>query len=191
MPAKPSWLLAIPEMLHQLQSLDTPVVDRATCERLFQVKRRRAIGLMQTFGGYRSGNTVLVDRLALINRLMEIARTEEYDQETRRKRRLADGLNSIHKSLRGVTIRLPVRKDAAERSVDDLPLGVVLAPGKLTVEFAYPEELFAKLYELAQAATNDFERVCDAITSTAASRCNERAVEPHVTAITMDLSPSR
>ena len=30
MPAKPAWLLAIPEILHTLQSLDTPVVDRAT-----------------------------------------------------------------------------------------------------------------------------------------------------------------
>jgi hypothetical protein len=180
MPAKPSWLLAIPEMLHQLQSLDTPVLDRATCERLFHVKRRRAIALMQTFGGYRSGNTVLVDRPALINRLMEIARTEEYDRETRRKQRLADGLNTIHRSLKGVTIRLPVSKDAAERSVDDLPPGVVLAPGRLTVEFARPEELFAKLYELGQAATNDFERVCDAVTRTAESHCQERAVESQV-----------
>ncbi len=38
-----------------------PVVDRATCERLFQVRRRRAIYLLQGFGGYVAGNTVLIE----------------------------------------------------------------------------------------------------------------------------------
>ena len=66
MPAKPSWLLQIPKIIHQLEALDMPVIDRGACERLFGVKRRRAIALMQSFAGYRSANVVLVDRSALI-----------------------------------------------------------------------------------------------------------------------------
>lgn len=50
MPAKPAWLLRTPEILHDLQSLTVPVVDRCMFERLFCVRRRRAITLMQEFG---------------------------------------------------------------------------------------------------------------------------------------------
>jgi hypothetical protein len=33
----------------------------------------------------------------------------------------------------------------------------------LVVEFSAAEELFAKLFELAQAAANDFDGVCNAV----------------------------
>jgi hypothetical protein len=54
-------MLRIPSIIADLTSLTTPVIDRAMFERLFGVKRRRGIELMQCSGGYRSGNTVLVD----------------------------------------------------------------------------------------------------------------------------------
>ena len=69
MAAKPRWLLEIPSILELLEASDAPVLDRAACERLFKVRRRRAIALMQNFGGYRAGNAVLIDRLGLIRRL--------------------------------------------------------------------------------------------------------------------------
>ena len=62
MPAKPQWMLQIPAMLTQLRALDVPVIDRGLCEKIFGVHRRRAVELMHRFGGYRSGNTVLIDR---------------------------------------------------------------------------------------------------------------------------------
>jgi hypothetical protein len=163
MPAKPSWLLRIPNILDQLELLDTPVIDRAICERLFEVKRRRAIDMMRFFGGYRSGNTVLVDRLAFMSRLAEIARTNDYALESIRKQRLSANLNTSHVNRKAATIMLPVTSDVVNRTLDDLPGGVILAPGKLIVEFSCPTELFAKLYELAQVAMNDFDRLCDAL----------------------------
>ena len=45
--------------------MEPPVVDRGACEKLFGVGRRQAIELMHGFGGYRSGNAVLLDRAAL------------------------------------------------------------------------------------------------------------------------------
>jgi hypothetical protein len=77
-PAKPSWLLRVPYIIEHLRAIDIPVIDRRMCERLFQVKRRRAIALVQFFGGYRSGNAVLVDRNRLIAQLATICRGEEY-----------------------------------------------------------------------------------------------------------------
>jgi hypothetical protein len=42
MPLKPSWLIHLPEIISQLSELAIPVVDRAVCELVFGVKRRRA-----------------------------------------------------------------------------------------------------------------------------------------------------
>ena len=163
MPAKPAWLLRIPHIIGQLQALDTPIVDRHTCERLFGVRRRRAIELMKQFGGYRSGNTVLLDRIALISKLAGIEQTAEYSYESTRKQKLSDKLDQLHRCKAATQIRLPVSVRAQHNMLTDLPPGITLTPGKLVVEFTGPEELFAQLYELAQAATNDFDRICDAI----------------------------
>ena len=69
MPAKPAWLLRIPEIVDELQALTVPVVDRAMCEQLFCVRRRRAITLMQELGACQSGRTLLIERMAMIQRL--------------------------------------------------------------------------------------------------------------------------
>src|ERR1022692_2100735 len=62
MPAKAQWLLRVPEILAELAALDVPVLDRAVCERLFRLRRRRTIDLIRCFGGYQAGRTFLVDR---------------------------------------------------------------------------------------------------------------------------------
>ena len=66
MPAKPAWLLHIPEIVTMLESFEVPVVDRASIERLFGLRRRRAIELLHHFGGYQAGRTFLIDRRSLI-----------------------------------------------------------------------------------------------------------------------------
>ena len=48
------------------------MVDREGFETMFGVGRRRAVDLMHRFGGYQSGDTILVDRVALIERLEEV-----------------------------------------------------------------------------------------------------------------------
>jgi hypothetical protein len=45
MPAKPEWLLRLPDIRAELEHLDVPVVDRAGIERIFGLRRRRAIEL--------------------------------------------------------------------------------------------------------------------------------------------------
>jgi hypothetical protein len=57
MPAKALWLLQIPEIVALLETFDVPVVDRAVIERLFGLRRRRAIELLHRFGGYQAGRT--------------------------------------------------------------------------------------------------------------------------------------
>jgi len=106
--AKARWSLEIPSIVEQLLSLETPVVDRAICERIFRVQRRRAIDLMQRFGGYRSGNTVLLNRLDLIRRLQEMAADPDIEREHERKRRLSDHLVKLEKYRRATAVQIYV-----------------------------------------------------------------------------------
>jgi hypothetical protein len=164
LPAVASWILRIPGIIADVEQLSTPVVDRAMFERLFGVRRRRAIELMRHFGGFRSGNTVLVERQSLLSGLRQFECGPDYTREHARKQKVADELDALHRGSAGAVIRLPVSADVRQRTPYDLPSGISLQPGQLIVAFTAPEELFGKLYELAMAAVNDFDGITQAIT---------------------------
>ena len=156
MPPQPSWITRIPEILADLRQLDAPVADRHICELLFGVRRRRAIELMQRFGGYRSGNSILLDRCELIASLERVHGSPEVTWERRRKQRLGQQLDELHRSRAAKAITLPVSRDALAPN-PELPQGVSIGAGRLCVDFRTAEELFARMYELAQFALVDFE----------------------------------
>jgi len=85
MPAKPPWLLLIPEIVAALETFDVPVVDRSTIERLFGLRRRRAIQLMHEFGGYQAGRTFLIDRKKFLDQLRRLTEGEGWQVENRRR----------------------------------------------------------------------------------------------------------
>src|SRR5579864_1470165 len=97
MPAKAQWMLQIPMILDELRALDVPVVDRSVCERAFGVRRRQAVKLMHQFGGYRTGNAVLVDRAGLIIQLEAIEAGAEVKGERQRKARLAEKIEDVRR----------------------------------------------------------------------------------------------
>ena len=160
MPAKPRWLLQIPAIIESLSALNSPVVDRSVCERLFSLRRRRAIDLMHQFGGYQAGNTILIDRLALIEKLREIEADPGTVNERRRKERLSKQLDTLHLHRAATQVSIRVSADVYCRQIHELPEGVRLEAGRLTIEFAGAEQLLSKLFELSQAAANDFDRFC-------------------------------
>jgi hypothetical protein len=80
-------MLHIPEIVAGVRALEVPVIDRKAIEELFGVRRRQAAALMQRFGGYRSGNTMLADCAALIEQLEAVAASPEAQFEIRRKQR--------------------------------------------------------------------------------------------------------
>ena len=157
MPARKSWLLRVTEIREQLEATQVPVVDRTMFERLFGVRRRRAIQLMSFFGGFQAGRTFLVDRLDLIRQLAPVEASTEFAVEQQRRQRLTDALEKVRRLRLATRVALPVAKDAFDRRVEDLPDGIQLQPGCLHVEFHKAEELLAKLFELSKAAANDFE----------------------------------
>jgi len=157
MPAKAQWLLRVPEILEELAALDVPVVDRAVCERLFRLRRRRAIDLMRAFGGYQAGRTFLIDRPKLAAQLEQIHASPDFKMEWQRKQRLAERLEAIRRLQTGARVSIPVAAEVLSQRLPDLPPGVGLSPGELHIRFESPEELLSKLFALAQAIANDYE----------------------------------
>jgi len=157
MPAKAQWLLRVPEILEELSALDVPVVDRAVCERLFRLRRRRAIDLIHSFGGYQAGRTFLVDRPKLVAQLEQIRDSPEFKMESRRKERLSERLEAIRRLQTGARVAIPVAPETLSQRLPDLPSGIGLSPGELHIRFRTSEELLSKLFALAQAIANDYE----------------------------------
>ena len=155
MPAKARWLTQIPQMIVKLSALDVPVLDRAICERVFEVGRRQAIYLLKSFGGYECGNAFLIDRLNLIGQLKCMAEGEEIDQERRRKRKLADELQKLERYRAAAAVQIPVTPETFTRRFPDMPEGVVLSGGELIVRYSAAEQLLERLYGIAAAAAND------------------------------------
>src|ERR1700683_229687 len=106
MPAKPQWLLRVPEILEELRALDVPVVDRAVCEGLFRLRRRRAIDLLRCFGGSQAARTFLIDRLKRVAQLEQIRDSADFKMEWRRKERLAERLAAMRRLQAGARVAI-------------------------------------------------------------------------------------
>lgn len=156
MPAKAMWLTHLPEIIAMLEAFDVPVVDRAIIERLFGLRRRRAIQLLDSFGGYRAGRTFLVDRRVLIDHLRRLAEGEEFQFESRRKERLDQAVDQPRRQRVAKSVRIPVQTDVLGQKVAGLSEEIALQPGHLHIQFSSTVDLLTKLYQLSQAASNDF-----------------------------------
>src|SRR5450759_3644990 len=99
MPAKPEWLLRLPEIRAELEHLGVPVVDRAGIDRIFGLRRRRAIELMHEFGGYQACRTFLLERARLLEALHSLESLEDYAVEKRRRERLRDVVEASREHL--------------------------------------------------------------------------------------------
>ena len=66
MPAKPRWLLAIPDAIEQLEELDRALLTRRDLEQLFGVSRARAATLMRMFGAELTGYALTLPRIELL-----------------------------------------------------------------------------------------------------------------------------
>jgi hypothetical protein len=158
MPAQPAWFVQLPRIIQELAALSVPVVDRSIVEQIFGVKRWRAVQLLRQFGGWQSGRTFLVERHSLLRQLASLRAGADFERERRRRERLAGELEKLRRHAAAARVAIPVAPEVFSQRISDLPQGVHLEPGRLTVEFSRPEQLLERLFSLAQAIANDFER---------------------------------
>jgi hypothetical protein len=124
MSMKKTWLLRLGEIREELTAVEAPAIDRAMCERLFGVRRRRALQLMHSFGGWQSGQAYLGDRLALLRQLEPLQESPEVIREQRRRLRLSETLEDTRRHRAAARVILPVERDTVPRTMLDLPQGV-------------------------------------------------------------------
>lgn len=158
MPAKPAWYGKIDYVISQLQSLQRPFVDRPTVEFLLGVGRRRAQQIMAPCITDHVGTNGLASAALLIARLRRLANGDDGYYERRRRQKLATVLAQLHEQRvqqPPLLVEAPVEVLAQE--FENLPSGVQLAPGRITVAFIEPHEALEKLLALAMAISNDFQ----------------------------------
>lgn len=160
MPAQASWYLRVPEIVAQLHTPTAPpFLDRPAIESLFRLRRRQAIRLMGTCGGYQVGKTYLVDRDALLLFLDCLVRTGVVDAAAQRRRRVRDALCESANFAVAQSIRFPTDPVGQNGRLGDLPAGIeLIAPGKLQISYDGATNLLARIAQLAESAANDFPR---------------------------------
>ena len=154
MPAKPRWLLAIPDAIRQLEALDREWLTRGDVEQLFGVSRARAATLMQTFGAELTGNQRTLPRTQLLRQLRKHRARAAFRGEAERRERLLTELRTAR--LTGIRVAVPV--EALEARLSGLPAGVSVEPGRIEVRFRGAQDAVGRLFALAQALTHDYEQ---------------------------------
>ena len=166
MPAKPRWLLAIPDAIGQLEELDRSLLTRRDLERLFGVSRARAATLMRTFGAELTGHALTLPRVELLRQLRLYRKRGVFRAEEQRRARLVTEL----RKARLTGIRVPVEADALQGRLSGLPADVLVERDRIEVRFAGAKEALARLYALAQALVNDYERFEELVGETETQR---------------------
>ena len=154
MPAKPRWLLAIPDAISQLKKLDRQLLTRRDIERLFGVGKVRAAALMKTFGAELVGNQRTLPRTKLLQQLKKHRGRAAFRGEEERRARLVAELQQAR--LTGVRFKVPAETLSAKLA--NLPEGVSVARGRIEVRFDGAENALERLFALAQALGNDYVR---------------------------------
>ena len=153
-PAKPRWLLAIPDAIRQLEQLDRALLTRRDLERLFGVSKVRAAQLMTAFGAGRTGHLLTLPRAELLRQLRRHRKRAAFRGEETRRERVVTEIRKAR--LTGIRVAVPV--EALEARLSGLPAGVSVEPRRIEVRFSDAKDAVGRLFALAQALTNDYEQ---------------------------------
>jgi hypothetical protein len=156
MPAKPVWYGRLDHIIADLDSLPHPWVDRATLQQILGIGRRRAQQILQPCVTLQLGANSLADRRRLINYLRLLAGGKAAFYENRRRQKLAEAIDGWRtRRLEQPQLEVEAPVTVVRRRFHDLPSGVSISPGRITIDFSEPPEALEKLLALAMAIGND------------------------------------
>lgn len=153
MPDYPSYLHKLTEILVEAQApKPIPFFRRRDIEALFGLKKRQAVNLMHRIGAIRVSRELAVDKRDLIRWLEQMIQDPSVAIEQRRHERVIDRIVELkaETAARAIKIVLPDPKASVE-----LPDGVSLRPGRLTVSFGSGQQLLERLFLLARVLAAD------------------------------------
>ena len=148
MPDHPSYIHKLAGILAEARSpKPIPFFRRRDIEALFGLKKRQAVSLMHRIGAIRVSRELAVDSRDLVAWLERMTADPSVAAEQRRHERVIGRIVELkaETAARAVKIVLPDRKLSPE-----LPDGVSLEPGRLTVCFENDRQLLGRLFLLAR-----------------------------------------
>jgi hypothetical protein len=152
-PDSPSYIHKLEGILEEARApKPIPFFRRRDIEALFGLKKRQAVNLMHRIGAVRVSRELAVDQRDLIRWLKQMLSDPFVAAEWQRHERVINRIVDLkaETAARAVKIVLPDRVLSVE-----LPDGVSLQPGQLTVGFESEQQLLERLFLLARAlATN-------------------------------------
>ncbi|MEP7310346.1 MAG: hypothetical protein ABJA98_32985 [Acidobacteriota bacterium] len=154
MPIAPNWYPRILDAVAQLETLDRDLLTRTDLEVLLGVSRPRASQLLHRFHARPVGSQLVLDRAGLIRSLRAIRRGRPAKAAAVRRTNVVTTL----RQARLEAVRVPVAREVLQTQVAGLPAGIALGPGHIDLRFASVDEALQKLFTLAQAITNDYDR---------------------------------
>jgi len=162
-PDKPTWYGRLDQVIAELGDLPWPWVDRETLQSLLQVGPRRAQQILRPCVTRQVGANGVADRGELIAHLKRLAAGDDAHYERRRRQRLAQALEGLRQAALAqpkVLVEAPIT--VTSQQFADLPEGISVSPGAISITFSSPEEALQRLLALAMAIGNDlneFERI--------------------------------
>lgn len=148
MPDNPTYIHQLGRILAEAQKPQPiPFFRRRDMEALFGLKKRQAVNLMHRIGAIRVSRELAVDQRDLVRWLEQMVSNPSVASEQRRQDRVIGRIVELRAetAARAVKIVLP----SASLSVE-LPEGVSLEPGLLSISFDNEQELLERLFLLAR-----------------------------------------
>ena len=130
------------------------LLTRRDIERLFGVSTARAATLMQTFGAEMTGCQRTLPRTKLLRQLRKHRARSAFRGEVERRDRLVAELRKAR--LTGIRVTLPA--ETLDAKLASLPEGVSVSRDRIEVRCSGAKEAVERLYALAYALVNDYER---------------------------------
>jgi hypothetical protein len=151
------WYGRLDGVIVELGQLPWPWVDRETLQVLLQVGPRRAQQILRPCVTRQVGANGVADREDLIAHLKRLASGDEAHYELRRRQRLARVLNGLRQAALAqpkILVEAPI--SVVNQEFANLPDGISVSPGAISITFASPNEALQRLLALAMAIGNDF-----------------------------------
>jgi uncharacterized protein YbjQ (UPF0145 family) len=162
MPDRPLWYTRLEAAIRELERLPYPWVDRQALETVLGIGRRRAQQILAPLVRHTIGKSGLAPRQDVIGHLRRLAAGEPAHYENRRRERFRAALERMYQeALERPRVLVEAPASITRQEFEDLPDGVRLGPGEISVRFRDKEEALQRLLALAMAIGNDpdgFER---------------------------------
>lgn len=148
MPDNPTYIHKLEGILAEARApKPIPFLRRRDIEALFGLKKRQAINLMHRIGAVRVSSELAVEQRDLVRWLERMISDPSVALEQRRHDAVIERIVELkaETAARAIKIVLPERKPSV-----DLPDGVSLEPGLLTIAFDNEQQLLERLFLLAR-----------------------------------------